>query len=281
LTAIQKFIKKENPERVTFNASKQVGAGQNSQSRARLYDRMVQRYASAWGYQVHRKDAGEVVTYDLVRKDTVNEISRDRLERYLDRAGRQVDTRQERMARARQRLSRSYEIYHADEPTKIVDRFEADTPADAQRYYQDYIANYDSDVDYDLRLRRGTGIMESENNSTPEVYLDMDGVLANFMAGYNRVAGTNYGPGQRLPHPSEDPTLKKITGTDFFSTLPKFASADALVRMVVDQYGHYNICSSPLRGDHENSDGQLATTAPGNCYHLKKRKVCCSTQRHS
>lgn len=90
----------------------------------------------------------------------LSEISWDRLERYLDRAGRQVDTRQERMARARQRLSRSYEIYHADEPTKIVDRFEADTPADAQRYYQDYIERYESDRDYDLRLRRGTGIME-------------------------------------------------------------------------------------------------------------------------
>jgi 5'(3')-deoxyribonucleotidase len=92
-----------------------------------------------------------------------------------------------------------------------------------------------------------------EDQTQPEVYLDMDGVLADFMAGYNRVAGTNYKPGQQLSHPSQDPTLKKITGTDFFSTLPKFASANALVKMVVDQYGHYNICSSPLRGDHENS----------------------------
>jgi GNAT superfamily N-acetyltransferase len=95
-----------------------------------------------------------------VWEQELSEISRDRLERYLSRAGRQVDSRQERMALARQRLSRSYEIYRADEPTKIVDRFEADTPADAQRYYQDYIENYQSDVDYDLRLRRGTGIME-------------------------------------------------------------------------------------------------------------------------
>jgi GNAT superfamily N-acetyltransferase len=92
--------------------------------------------------------------------EPLEEISRDRLERYLSRAGRQVDSRQERMARARQRLSRSYEIYHAEEPAKIVDRFEADTPADAQRYYQDYIERYESDRDYDLRLRRGTGIDE-------------------------------------------------------------------------------------------------------------------------
>jgi GNAT superfamily N-acetyltransferase len=95
-----------------------------------------------------------------VWEQELSEISRDRLERYLSRATRQVDSRQERMARARQRLNTSYEIYHADEPTKIVDRFEADTPADAQSYYQDYIERYESDVDYDLRLRRGTGIME-------------------------------------------------------------------------------------------------------------------------
>lgn len=90
----------------------------------------------------------------------ITEISRDRLERYLSRAGRQVDSRQERMAQARQRLNTSYEIYHAEHPTKIVDRFEADTPADAQRYYQDYIERYESDVDYDLRLRPSTGIDE-------------------------------------------------------------------------------------------------------------------------
>jgi hypothetical protein len=96
-----------------------------------------------------------------VWEQELSEISRDRLERYLDRAGRQVDTRQERMARARQRLNTSYEIYRAEEPTKIVDRFEADTPADAQRYYQDYIENYNSDVDYDLRFRKSTGLEEN------------------------------------------------------------------------------------------------------------------------
>jgi GNAT superfamily N-acetyltransferase len=96
-----------------------------------------------------------------VWEQELSEISRDRLERYLSRAASQVDSRQERMALARQRLNTSYEIYRAEEPTKIVDRFEADTPADAQRYYQDYIERYESDRDYDLRLRRGTGIMES------------------------------------------------------------------------------------------------------------------------
>ena len=130
-----------------------------------MYDFVKQQ-----GYKIHRshaqtadgskfwnKNRGEDAR---VWEQELSEISRDRLERYLSRAARQVDSRQERMALARQRLNTSYEIYHAEQPTKIVDRFEADTPADAQRYYQDYIERYESDVDYDLRLRRGTGIME-------------------------------------------------------------------------------------------------------------------------
>ena len=69
----------------------------------------------------------------------------------------------DRMSQARQRLSKSYEIYHADRPAgsaQIVDRFEADTPEQARQYYEKFITNYESDVDFDLRLRKGTGIIE-------------------------------------------------------------------------------------------------------------------------
>jgi hypothetical protein len=89
------------------------------------------------------------------------EISDELRRNYLGRAGQQVDRRQERMAAVRDRLNKGYEIYHAQDPTRIVHRFEADTPAEARRYYEQYDADYDSDVDYDLRLRRATGIMES------------------------------------------------------------------------------------------------------------------------
>jgi GNAT superfamily N-acetyltransferase len=93
-------------------------------------------------------------------QEFVSEISDERLQSYLSRAGKKVDSRLERMTRARDRLNKGYEIYHAEDPTKIVHRFEANTPAEAKRYYERYNANYDSDVDYDLRLRRATGIME-------------------------------------------------------------------------------------------------------------------------
>ena len=93
----------------------------------------------------------------------VAEISDELRRSYLDRAGRHVDRRMDRMARVRDRLNKGYEIYHADRPagaTQIVDRFEADTLEQARRYYEQYIQNYESDRDFDLRLRRATGIME-------------------------------------------------------------------------------------------------------------------------
>lgn len=90
----------------------------------------------------------------------------------------------------------------------------------------------------------------------PEVYLDMDGVLADFFTEYAKLAGIKSGNYRDIPPAKTDPTLNKMIGTDFFARLPKFPSADDLVSMVVKMFGHYHICSSPLRGDHENSEVQ-------------------------
>jgi hypothetical protein len=90
----------------------------------------------------------------------------------------------------------------------------------------------------------------------PEVYLDMDGVLADFFTEYAKLAGISNGNYRDIPPAKTDPTLQKMVGTDFFARLPKFPSADDLVSLVVSTYGHYHICSSPLRGDHDNSEVQ-------------------------
>jgi len=108
-------------------------------------------------------------------QEFVLEISNERLQSYLSRAGKHVDRRLDRMAQVRDRLNKGYEIYHADRPagsSQIVDRFEANTPALAQRYYEKFIHNYESDVDFDLRLRRATGIMESRMPNEVEEFLD-------------------------------------------------------------------------------------------------------------
>ena len=76
LNAIQKFITKHKPAHLTFAASKETdptvyyepGEPQpNPASRAKLYDRLVQRYAKAWGYRAFRADNGKVVIYELSR----------------------------------------------------------------------------------------------------------------------------------------------------------------------------------------------------------------------
>lgn len=76
LSAIQKFITKHKPAHLTFAASKETdptvyyepGEPQpNPASRAKLYDRLVQRYAKSWGYRAFRADNGHIVMYELSR----------------------------------------------------------------------------------------------------------------------------------------------------------------------------------------------------------------------
>ena len=99
--------------------------------------------------------------------------------------------------------------------------------------------------------------ISQKNKYQSEVFLDMDGVLADFFAEYAVLAGLPPGSSYRdVPPAKNDPTLNKMVGTDFFYRLPKFGTADALVAMVVRLFGGYSICSSPLRGDHENSGVQ-------------------------
>ncbi len=105
--------------------------------------------------------------------------------------------------------------------------------------------------DADLSIDEATNELKRKS----EVYLDMDGVLADFFAEYAKLAGVQ-GTYRDIPPAKTDPTLNKMVGTDFFARLPKFGSADTLVSMVTSIFGHYNICSSPLRGDHANSEKQ-------------------------
>ena len=67
LTAIGQFIEMKQPETLRFTADKDVEPGQKPMSRSNLYDRLVQRYAQAWGYRLDRSDMADTTIYVLHR----------------------------------------------------------------------------------------------------------------------------------------------------------------------------------------------------------------------
>jgi len=97
---------------------------------------------------------------------------------------------------------------------------------------------------------------EDMTDTQPIVYLDMDGVLADFFGGVEFLYGVEHWK-QLTNDKTKDlkkEVIDRITGTDFFAVLPKFPTADALIEMVKKfTGGNFSINTSPLRGDHENS----------------------------
>ena len=97
---------------------------------------------------------------------------------------------------------------------------------------------------------------EDMNDGKPTVYLDMDGVLADFFGGVEKMYGVEHWK-QLTNDKTKDlkkEVIDRITGTDFFATLPMFQSAPELISMVKEfTGGNFSINTSPLRGDNENS----------------------------
>ena len=104
-------------------------------------------------------------------------------------------------------------------------------------------------------VRAGLNVQEAvtEDIATkPKVYVDMDGVIADFFSALAKFRKVNHWKDEG--EMSVEDSIKAIAGTEFFYTLPVFPTAKQLINMVESfTGGEWYICSSPLRGDHENS----------------------------
>jgi len=85
------------------------------------------------------------------------------------------------------------------------------------------------------------------------IYLDMDGVLANF---FDKFA-EKFGKTHWKEIPNKEQSIAELKGTDFFDTLLPFETTQQVVHHVqtVAQENDmdWGINSSPLRGDRDNS----------------------------
>jgi len=70
LSAIKVFVKKRRPRMVYFSAVKSLDF---KRTRTRLYDRLVQHYATQLGYKIIREEHIDSTEYYLIRQDKTNE----------------------------------------------------------------------------------------------------------------------------------------------------------------------------------------------------------------
>ena len=69
LKVIIEFVKKVQPNEISFGADKETGdpGNKTTTGRVKLYDRIVKKYADTLGYKLERDEDSSSVIYNLVR----------------------------------------------------------------------------------------------------------------------------------------------------------------------------------------------------------------------
>jgi len=127
--------------------------------------------------------------------------------------------------------------------------------ADAEKTAKDVLTTESLDniyesVLYYRQMKENLG----EIAQATEIYVDMDGVLADFFTAWAKLMGAEHWTKiEDIPS-----ALEKIKQTEnFWLDLPLTSNAKSLLMLIKDIKGEYSICSSPLPGDPNSEPHKL------------------------
>ena len=110
---------------------------------------------------------------------------------------------------------------------------------------------------YNFKPRPGQKVfmVEAAPHANFKVYLDMDGVLADFFGEWARLDGKDHYKDIDNPQAKLELIRKHPT---FWVNLPMLPHARELILTVKELFGEYYICSKPLEGDPRSEPGKMA-----------------------
>ena len=146
---------------------------------------------------------------------------------------------------------------------KDFDAFQAGITQAAQPYAEDMFK----------KLQELLAVREAKEATTSaEIYVDMDGVLADFFGEWAKLMNVDHFTKINKQHNIDD-ALQKIRDTDdFWLRLPLLPQAKNLLNMIKQVKGSYNICSSPLADD-PNSEKHKRTWVKKNLSFFPPKNV--------
>ena len=145
-------------------------------------------------------------------------------------------------------LAEKYNVDQKEVLTQVKKgvRVEAEHTTDFDVALEIALDHLNEDLYYYDKLEKVEERTGTQLASSSEIYVDMDGVLADFFGEWAKLMGKEHWTDIK----DVKPALAKIRATeDFWLNLPLLPEAKRLLGLIKQVKGEYNICTSPLADD--------------------------------